>query len=129
MIFIRLRALIRLMILSELSILNRLMRFIKLTNFMRWFSCTVLLLKMLMKQIVKSKNLSTKSADSYLWDKNVNMISKIIFQISLILFRLFLIRVWILIILNLFWVDIIDVFFVILEIFCNMINSSRIKWL
>ena len=84
---------------------------------------------MFMKQIIRCKILLTESANFYLWVKNINMISKIIFRIWLRLFWFFLIRIEILIILNLIWVNMIDILIVKIEIFHNMIWSNRIKWL
>jgi len=84
---------------------------------------------MLIKQIIRCKALSAKSANFYLQIKNINMISKIIFEIRFKLFRFFLIRIKVLIILNLIWIDMINIFIIKIKIFCNMIWLSRIKWL
>ena len=84
---------------------------------------------MLMKQIVKCKTLSAESANSYLQIKNINMISKIVFRIRFRLFWFLSIRIQILIILNLIWIDIINIFVVEVEIFYNMIWSDKVEWL
>ena len=80
-----------------------------------------------MKQIVRCETLSIRLTIFYLWDKNINMISKIIFRIRLELLWFFLIRLRILIILSLILSHMIDIF--IIQVFCNIICSSRIKWL
>ena len=84
---------------------------------------------MLMKQIIRCKTLLTKSANFCLQVKNINMISKIIFKIWFRLFWFLLIRIEILIILSLIWVDMIDILVIKIEIFHNMIWSDRIEWL
>ena len=84
---------------------------------------------MLMKQIVRCKALLTELTNSCLQIKNINMISKIIFEIRFRLFWFFLIRTEILIILSLIWVNMINILVVKIRIFCNMIWLSKIKWL
>ena len=84
---------------------------------------------MLMKQIVRCKTLSAELANFCLQIKNINMISKIIFRIQLRLFWFLLIRTEILIILNLIWINMIDILVIKIEIFYNMIWLSRIEWL
>ena len=117
----KLMNLTRLKVLTDQMIFIRLMIFTRLTNSWDELLWAVLLLKMLMKQIVKCKTLLARSANFYLQDKNINMISKIIFRIRLRLFWLLLIRAEILIILSLIWADIIDIFIIKIKIFHNMI--------
>ena len=119
----------RLKILTDQMIFIKLMIFTRLMNSWNEFFWAVLFLKMLMKQITKCKALLTRSTNFYLQNKNINMISKIIFRIRLRLFWFFLIRIEILIILNLIWIDIVDIFVVKIEIFHNMIWLSRVEWL
>ena len=84
---------------------------------------------MLMKQIIKCKALLTELTNFCLQIKNINMISKIIFEIQFRLFWFFLIRIRILIILNLIQVVMINIFIIKIDIFYNMIWLSKIKWL
>ena len=84
---------------------------------------------MLIKQIVRCKALSAKLTNFYLQIKNINMISKIIFEIRLRLFWFFLIRIRILIILSLIWINLIDILIIKIRIFHNMIQSDKIEWL
>ena len=91
-VLIRLTRLSKLINLTRLKILISQMIFIKWTIFVRLMNSherllwAVFLLKMLIKQIIECKALLIRSANFYLWDKNINMISKIIFRIR---FRLF----------------------------------------
>ena len=107
----------------------RLIIFIRLMNSCERLLWAVLFLKMLMKQISECKNLFARLTDFYLWNKNINMISKIIFEIRLRLFWFLLIRIRILIILNLIWIDMINILIIKIEVFHNMIWLNRIEWL
>ena len=97
---IKLMNLIRLKVLTDQMIFIRLMIFVRLMNSWKKLLYAVLLLKMLMKQIIECKALLTESADSYLWSKNINMISKIIFKIKFRLFWFF----WSELKFKLFWI-------------------------
>ena len=124
----RLIRLTKLMNLTRLRILINQIIFTKLMN--SWDRLLwAVLLKMLMKQIAEYKALSARLTNFYIWDKNINMISKIIFRIRLRLFWLLLIRAEVLIILSLIWADIIDIFIIKIKIFHNMIWSDRVEWL
>ena len=132
-ILIRLMRLTKLMNLTRLKVLIdqiifiKLMIFVKLMNSWNELFWTVFFLKMLMKQIIKCKTLLTRLTNFYLQNKNINMISKIIFKIRFRLFWLFLIRTEILIILNLIWINIINIFIIKFEIFHNMIWLNKVK--